>query len=193
MIVATVVWLWIYTKSLNCTLLTGGTTSFVNYMSIRLFFKNKPNFCQPQGFTAQSGKGHHQSGLCAVTRPMACVACGCTPIRAPPAFEKMSQAGMESRCCITKLQNLKAGGCFLPMVCTLVPPLLLPTWKEARHTDGPWKVSKWLQSTRQCWASCHTESPQAVLGPPHRFSPSVRRIPWRRVWLPTSVFFLSHT
>lgn len=30
--------LWINTKSLNCTLLTGGTTSFVNYMSIRLFF-----------------------------------------------------------------------------------------------------------------------------------------------------------
>ena len=64
MIVARVVRLWIYTKPLNCTLLTRGTISYVSYMSIRLFFKNKINFGQPQGFTAQSEKGHHQRGLC---------------------------------------------------------------------------------------------------------------------------------
>ena len=64
MIVARAVRLWIYTKPLNCTLLTRGTISYVSYMSIRLFFKNKINFGQPQGFTAQSEKGRHQSGLC---------------------------------------------------------------------------------------------------------------------------------
>ena len=115
-------------KTAELYTLTRGTTLYVNYMSIRLFFKNELNFCQPQGFTAQSGKGRNQSGLCAVTWPMSCVACGCIPIRAPSAFERMSQAGMEWPLLPHKtVQNLKAGGRFLHVVCTLVPPLLLPT------------------------------------------------------------------
>ena len=121
-------------KTAELYTLTRGTTSYVNYMSIRLFFKNELNFCQPQGFIAQSGKGCHQRGLCAVTWPMSCVTCGCIPIRAPSAFERISQAGMEWPLLHHKtIQNLKAGGRFLHVVCTRTTAALTNLKGDQKH------------------------------------------------------------